>query len=593
MMKNSHRMTVTPNAPVVEALANSFGESILRRLYFNASEGRIWLDDRRMLLLDATAFNTLRIELIELLGMEVARGVFTRAGYLMGARDAELSRKLHGPNAATADLMGPGPFLHSLEGFVKVHSVRREIDMATGHCDCEFEWKHSVEHGGQATVGAQGADVACWMAVGHTSGYFSGIMGRRILVRELECEATGGASCRAIARPVEQWADPEDDLRYFTVDRARPARPRVALSAAAVPRSEPGQTERSMSSIVGSSSAMTAVLHKVRRVATTNATVVLLGESGVGKTLFAREIHQHSKRKDKSFVALNCAAIPESLIESELFGVERGAYSGAHQARLGRFEAADGGTVFLDEIGTLTLPAQAKLLRVLQTGELERLGSTRTIKINARILAATNVDLQEAVALGTFREDLYYRINLFPIQIPPLRDRRDDLPALLESCIARFCHEHDRQCPGVTARALKEILAYDWPGNIRELENVMERGIIMAEDGEMLDVHHLFSAETLARGKAVFGIGASGYVANPSEITSELAASPKKDQPDQLGIWAEGAVLRGQVSLPAALNLVRDSLISAALQQSGGNVAKAAARLGVTRAQIDYRLKSG
>lgn len=591
-MSPPHHIAIQANDPIAEALAYFGGESLLQRLHFNAGEGRIWLDDRRMLLLDATAFNSLRVELVELLGVEVARGVLTRVGYLMGARDAELSWKIHGHDAPKADLLATGPFLHALEGFVKAQSVRRDLDIARGHCDCEFLWKHSVEHDAHIAARDGATDAACWMAVGHTSAYFSGIMGRRILVRELECEATGGTQCRAVARPVEQWDDPEEDLRYFTVEHIRPARHRamVSLPAAALEVTNEGKPA---SSVVGSSSALTMVLHKVHRVARTNATVLLLGESGVGKSLFAREIHQHSKRKEQPFVAINCAAIPESLVESELFGVERGAYSGASQSRAGRFEAANGGTVFLDEIGTLTLPAQAKLLRVLQTGELERLGSTRTIKVNSRILAATNVDLQEAVRCGTFREDLYYRINVFPIDIPPLRDRRDDLPALLEACIARFCAEHDRHCTGVTARALKTILAYDWPGNIRELENVLERAVIMADDGEALDAQHLFNVDMATPGKVLLGIGPSGRVVNPA-TPSSAPAHPPADSTDpaaELHDWAQREVLRGHLNLPSTLNLVRDSLIRAAMEHSGGNVAKAAARLGVTRAQIDYRLK--
>jgi transcriptional regulator with GAF, ATPase, and Fis domain len=297
------------------------------------------------------------------------------------------------------------------------------------------------------------------------------------------------------------------------------------------------------------------------------------------------------------FVAVNCAAIPEPLIESELFGVERGAYSGANAARPGRFQAADGGTVFLDEIGTLTPPAQAKLLRVLQSGEIERLGSNRTVRVNARILAATNEDLKAAVLDGRFREDLYYRINVFPIQIPPLRDRRDDLPLLLEACIARFTREHDRHCPGVTPAMLKAIVNYHWPGNVREFENVIERAIVLAEDGEPLDVRHLFNVDMAAHDQALVTVGSSGRLAlKPGSAATrtargrggaELSQSPKED----LREWAWSVVMDRKLSLPAALELVRSELMEAALQRTRGNVAKAASILGVTRAQMDYRLR--
>jgi transcriptional regulator with GAF, ATPase, and Fis domain/predicted hydrocarbon binding protein len=595
-----HQVFVDPNDPIAEVLMNGEVDALLQRLHFNPSEGRIWFDDRRMLLLDACAFNALQMELIELLGMDVARGVFTRVGYLMGAQDAAFARKLHDREASPMEIMEPGPFLHALKGFVQVQSLRRELDIEAGHCDCEFLWKHSVEHASYTSAAGAVEGVGCWMAVGHSSAFFSHIMGKRILVREVECEAAGAPRCRAIARPVEAWDDAEEDLRYFTVEH-RAGAPRA--SKVFLPVSDSARAGASAaapeSGIVGSSSALSSVLHKVGRVASTNVTVLLLGESGVGKSLFAREIHRQSKRKDMPFVAVNCAAMPESLIESELFGVERGAYSGASAARAGRFEAADGGTVFLDEIGTLTPPAQAKLLRVLQSGEMERLGSNRTLRVNARILAATNEDLKQAVMQGRFREDLYYRINVFPIHIPPLRERRDDLPLLLEACIARFSREHGRHCPGVTPAVLKAIVNYNWPGNVREFENVLERAIVLAEDGEPLDGRHLFNVDMTAHDKALATVGASGRLVLESSAASSPAgggqddagAAARRDPKEELRQWAWSVVMERQLSLPAALELVRSELMEAALQRTRGNVAKAAAILGVTRAQMDYRLR--
>ncbi|MDR2154947.1 MAG: sigma 54-interacting transcriptional regulator [Burkholderiaceae bacterium] len=588
-------MFVDANDPIAEALASGGAQSLLQRLHFNASEGRIWLDDRRMLLLDVAAFTGLRMELIELLGTDVARGVFTRVGYLMGARDAALACKLHDRDASLANLFAPGPFLHALEGFVHVQSLRREMDIEAGHCNCEFLMKNSAEHASHTSSAGIAASAECWTAVGHTSAYFSHIMGKRILVREVECEASGDPRCRAIARPVEQWDDAEEDLRYFTLEHRTqaPSRRKTFLPAAI-----PARGESPDSRVVGSSHALSAVLHKVRRVADTNATVLLLGESGVGKSLFAHEIHQQSKRADKPFVAVNCAAIPEPLIESELFGVERGAYSGASAARPGRFEAAHGGTIFLDEIGTLTPPTQAKLLRVLQSGEIERLGSNRTVQINARILAATNEDLKTAVLDGRFREDLYYRVNVFPIQIPPLRDRRDDLPLLLQACIGRFTREHGRRCPGVTPALLKAVVNYHWPGNVRELENVIERAIILAEDGEPLDVRHLFSVDMTTRDKALVTVGSSGRLALESGATvpTRAAGDPGSveaslDFKEELRQWAWSAVMERKLSLPSTLEWIKSELMQAALQQTRGNVSKAASMIGVTRAQMDYQLR--
>jgi transcriptional regulator with GAF, ATPase, and Fis domain len=215
--------------------------------------------------------------------------------------------------------------------------------------------------------------------------------------------------------------------------------------------------------------------------------VLLLGESGVGKSLIAREIHRCSRRAEKPFIEVNCAAIPETLVESELFGVERGAYSGAATSRAGRFEVAQGGTLFLDEIATLSMVAQGKLLRVLQNGEMERLGSNRTITVDARVIAATNENLEMAVREGRFREDLFFRLNVFPLNVVPLRERRDDIPLLVDVLLARFCARHGRALTGVSSRAMRSIIRYRWPGNIRELENILERAIILAQDGETLD----------------------------------------------------------------------------------------------------------
>ncbi|MBV8557510.1 MAG: sigma 54-interacting transcriptional regulator, partial [Planctomycetaceae bacterium] len=232
--------------------------------------------------------------------------------------------------------------------------------------------------------------------------------------------------------------------------------------------------------IIGRSPALLAVLDKIGRVAPTGATVLICGETGTGKELIARAIHSNSPRREKPLIKVNCAAMPAGLVESELFGHEKGAFTGAIDRRTGRFELAHGGTIFLDEIGELPAEAQAKLLRVLQELEFERIGGSTPIKVDVRIIAATNRDLLKAVREKTFREDLYYRLNVFPIQLPALRERSEDIPLLAQFLLDRFASRIGKRIEGISRETIRRLIAYPWPGNIRELENILERAVILA-----------------------------------------------------------------------------------------------------------------
>jgi DNA-binding NtrC family response regulator len=240
------------------------------------------------------------------------------------------------------------------------------------------------------------------------------------------------------------------------------------------------ETPDGFEGLVGRHPEMVRIYQLITQIATTPTTVLITGESGTGKELVARAIHQRSDRHGHPFVAVNVAAIPETLVESELFGHEKGAFTGAHARRLGKFELAHGGTIFLDEIGSLRLDLQTKLLRVLQQREVERLGGSRAIPVDVRVLAATNVNLRQAVRDRTFREDLYYRLNVVPIHVPPLRDRREDIPRMVEHFVRKFARECHRDVRGVSAGALAALTRYDWPGNVRELENVIQRAVVLA-----------------------------------------------------------------------------------------------------------------
>ncbi|RME28800.1 MAG: sigma-54-dependent Fis family transcriptional regulator [Candidatus Zixiibacteriota bacterium] len=242
--------------------------------------------------------------------------------------------------------------------------------------------------------------------------------------------------------------------------------------------------------IIGTNEKMVELCGLVKKVARSDASVLLQGESGTGKELFARAIHSLSDRRDGPYIAINCAAIPRELLENELFGSEKGAFTGAHARKMGKFEIANGGTIFLDEIGDMDIALQAKLLRVLQNRNFERLGGTKTVDVDVRVIAATNMNLPELISQKKFREDLYYRLSVFPLVVPPLRERPDDIPALAEHFIRKFCRDMKKPAKSLTNDALKLLQKYHWPGNVRELENTIERAVILAE-GKKIGTEHL------------------------------------------------------------------------------------------------------
>jgi DNA-binding NtrC family response regulator len=302
--------------------------------------------------------------------------------------------------------------------------------------------------------------------------------------------------------------------------------------------------------IVGRSPGMQEIFATVMRVAPSRATVLLAGESGVGKDLIARAIHFHSPRKDRPFVKINCTALPENLMESELFGYEKGAFTGANISKPGKFELADTGSVMLDEIGDVPPGIQVKLLRVLQEREFERLGSNKTLHIDVRVIAATNRDLRVALEDGTFREDLYYRLNVVPIEIPPLRERKTDIPYLARHFVEKLAPDTGGRVHGITDAAIDKLMEYSWPGNVRELENVIERSIVMAS-GDKLD-------------------------ADAIRLDMNLRARQRA----------------GELGLPDGMSLdtYEQELIKNALKHAAGNKSQAARILGLTRNALRYRL---
>ena len=314
--------------------------------------------------------------------------------------------------------------------------------------------------------------------------------------------------------------------------------------------------------IVAKSPAMQEVLAAVEQVAPSNATVLLGGESGVGKDMIARAIHQHSRRVNGPFIKINCTAIPENLLESELFGYEKGAFTGAATAKPGKFELADKGTIFLDEIGDMPGSLQAKLLRVLQEREFERLGATKTTKVDVRVVAATNQDLRAALEQGTFREDLYYRLNVVPISIPPLREHKEDIPYLVDHFVTRFAASAGKDIEGITPAAMKLLADFHWPGNVRELENIIERALVMAS-GPQIDVDDIRLDIVVPAGEHT-ALGSRALAADGSALP----------------LLPEGMTLEQ----------FEDKLIQEALQRAGGNKSQAARLLGLSRNALRYRL---
>lgn len=565
-------------------------------LFFSPGDGRIWLQDQRMILLHSEALGSLRRELIDSIGVEKARGLLTRAGYVSGARDAQLVRH-QWPHAEPTAAALAGTRLHALEGAVQVETVHARYNAETGDYEGEFLWHNSSEDDEHIEAYGVEGSPACWMQVGYATGYVSTLFGRMIVFREVECRSAGASRCRVIGKSLGRWEDPAQDLAYLNaqdfVGKTHPGSPSVKPPAVYL-GAEQGKIDghaasfalQASGSMVGASSSFNAACHMLQKVAPTSATVLFTGESGVGKEMFASMLHRISPRQEQPFVALNCAAIPETLIEAELFGVERGAYTGAGASRAGRFERADGGTLFLDEIGNLSLVAQGKLLRALQESEIERVGGTRTIAVNVRVVAATNMDLRSAVREGRFREDLYYRINVFPIHLPPLRDRRDDIPLLMSHFLEHFRRKHQRNVPGFSQAAVKVMFNYSFPGNIRELQNLIERSVILAADGEPIGLHHLFSG-----GERYSDTTLSLHLGEDNRATLRSPTShPHDPEANRAEAGAAAASSRQTSALPP-LHQAEAQLIRQALLSVGGNVASAARLLGVTRPTLAYRIR--
>ncbi len=539
----------------------------LSRLRFDVESGNIWLDEHRMLLLHTRALGAFRKELLNSLGAERARGLLVRMGFASGQQDAELAKKLVGAGTLE-DVFLLGPRLHMIEGVARVSIVKSELDLASGRFYGEFIWENSWEAETHVQDFGVGQEPACWTQIGYASGYVTAFMNRFVVFKEVDCIGKGDRHCSIVGKPAEEWRDAEDYIRMFRPDsivgQLLELQEEVAQLRASLHGGPPA------GNLIGISPGFKAAFELIQKAAPQPINVLLLGETGVGKEMFARWIHEHSPRAQKPFVPVNCAAMPNELIESELFGVERGAYTGAQRSRPGRFERAHGGTLFLDELGELSPAAQAKLLRALQTGEIERLGDDSTRKVDVRLIAATNVNLAQAARDGRFRPDLYYRINTYPVTIPPLRERPVDIPPLVAAMIEKYAVLYHKKLKGLTDRAAKMLQQYEWPGNVRELENMIERGVLLAPANGRIEISHLFAGVDFPPPETA-RVGASGTLDGSVPCQLDEVLARKLDEGFD---WNEHEA----------------KVFALAARKAGGNLAKAARLLGVSRRQMAYRM---
>jgi DNA-binding NtrC family response regulator/predicted hydrocarbon binding protein len=533
-------------------------QDLLDKIVFDSKHGQIWFDENRMLLMHTSMMGYLRKDLHQMLGLERTKHFFIRCGYQAGMRDAEVTSILR-PNLNEAEAFMAGPQMHGIRGMVQVDVNELQLSHDLKKFYADFNWLNSFEAEVHLSEFGPSEEPACWMLLGYACGYSSFVMGQTIIYQEIQCVAKGDECCRIIGKPLQEWENSDELIRFMSPD---PVSDEIIALQAELNELKKNiytdaENDYALFNAIGESAAYRKVCDLLIKAAGSKVAVLLQGETGVGKEAFARGIHENSQRNTSPFVAVNCACIPPDLIESELFGVEKGAFTGATQTRIGKFERADQGTIFLDEVIELSPRAQAALLRMLQEGEFERVGDTKTRKVDVRIVAATNEDLQQAVKDGRFRADLYYRLNIFPVLIPPLRERREDIPLLINHFLSRFENLYDKTLKGLSDKAKNFVMKYEWPGNIRELENLLERATLLTDHQQEIKLSSLF----------------------PQLDEQEQASSSDYDHVD--------ALFTEQFSLEK----YEQQIIRTAMQKSGQNISEAARILGISRATLDYRLK--
>ncbi len=520
--------------------------------------GVIRFAGQRAILIDAVAMGLLRKYLVENFGLTAARTVLTQFGFAHGFRMAE-AMKSEFTWDNNQDWLSAGTRINSLEGLFRVESggmgpLSKEGSVVVASYEAEQHLLH---------FGVADAPV-CWTICGLKSGYLSRIAGKEIYVREDRCMGKGDTVCHFFGRTREEWGDESaEELRFFESTRLKDclevslhrvtetlkaAEKKLSKHRRALARVAPDVVDPL--GIVAKSPSMERLVDLARRVAKVDSTLLITGESGTGKERISRLVHDESSRANGPFVAVNCGAIAESLLESELFGHARGAFTGAAHDRPGLFEAANRGTLLLDEIGEVSPGMQVKLLRALQEREVRRVGENKSRRVNVRVLAATNRELAHAVAGGTFRQDLYYRLKVVELHVPPLRERRDDILPLARLFVAAAALRMKRKVAGLAPDAAAQLLRYDWPSNVRELGNAVEHGVALA----------------------------SGSRVEPDDLPEEVRlAFPKPmAREGSVRLWED----------------IEKEYILASLRLNAGNQTRTAEQLGIGSATLYRKLKS-
>ena len=454
------------------------------------SEGRLGLRGRRLVLHSIHAFAQFRKDLLGMVGLDQARRIFTRFGYFWGHADAAAMARIFEWDSL-AEWVKAGPRKHALQGVAKVVVKSLKIDKAAGRFRMDVVWHDSGEAEEHLLEIGKSDQPVCWMLVGYASGYASFCLDKDIYFVEDKCRAKGNRVCSATGKDRDSWGDRlKPHLPFFQADEIHGKIMHLTRELKrktrelAKQRKRLDRLERALNPplVEVRSKCFQRVLELASRVAAYDSSILITGESGTGKEVLGRHIHRLSHRAKGPLLAVNCGALPETLLESELFGHKAGSFTGAIRDRVGLFEEARAGTIFLDEIGDVSPAIQLKLLRVIQEREVTRVGESRPRKVDVRVMAATNRDLAQAIREGKFREDLYYRLAVIEIKVPPLRERKGDILPLARHFVSQLSQRLRLPELRLDAGALDHLQTYSWPGNVRELENAMERAAVLSND---------------------------------------------------------------------------------------------------------------